>query len=255
MLYRPTLVVESTILASRYALAKTLEFISFRSTLRETKPDYVNIEHRENEHSYRGSLLCLTPKFDITEYADQLERVGNYIYDKLIASGITKKGGSIQKTRTVEGSFYCIRSPLSDEHIAVYSLLAMAVFTYDDILDRRWKQFEDDPSPVKQLFRVFLEILNGECENIDSVPPSEFPMFKSLCEIFLEIRRGIENKSNTEEFLTEIKNYFDCYIRDFENRINGTILHSKQYLELSRVDGGMFLFLSLIHISEPTRPY
>ena len=49
--YRPALVVESAILAARYALVKSLEFIQLRAILEETKPDYVNVKYKGNQLS------------------------------------------------------------------------------------------------------------------------------------------------------------------------------------------------------------
>lgn len=251
VLYRPSLVSQSAIVAARYVLAKILELTKVKTMLNEIQPSYIIIDMKsiDSQQSYHASLLRLLPEFDVTKYSHQLNRVENYIVNRLIELKLLKAGEKLSKTYIVQGSAYILRNESSDEDRIMYITLCMAVFLYDDVLDKGWQHLKNNPDIVTRAFKTFLEILQGKYRNIDMVTSLDFPKFIPVCKLFFDVRCGLVKKqSNNDEFLLRIEKIFECFIREFNNRINDLSLSSKEYLEIGKMTIFIYAFTALCFI-------
>lgn len=242
VLYRPILVSESAIMAARYALAKTLELIKVKTMLKEVQLYYMtaNIKSIDSKKSYHASLLCLLPKFDITEYSHQIDKVQNSIIHRLIELKLLERGKQVSKTNIVKGIAYFLRKEFSDKDLMV---LGMAAILYDDILDKSWQSFKSNPDLVIQASKVFLQILQGKYKDIDTIIPLDFPKFIPLCGLFFDIRRElVKRQSDIDVFLFKIEEIFQYCIKDLNNRISNLSPSSKEYLQIARISTHMYAF-------------
>lgn len=105
----------------------------------------------------------------------------------------------------------------------------------DDIWDEKWTRINNDIPALHTILTVFIDILRGNYQSINSVPSLEFPLYSNFCSALFDIRQRL-NKHNIslKHFIGSVEDYFQGYILGYLNRKNQIAQSELSYFNIRK---------------------